>query len=176
MPERIERPIDAGPLAVPEPEDAVEASVVLEMGELAPPDHGGAEVLVDPADELHLVATKERLVLGVRVVDPTQRRTAVTGDQARAVQTSGSVGALLVGGDPHEGVDAGHRHCALGGTEPVAELEFDGSHRQPPVTGASRDFSVWAIIASARCSTICIFSTASSARLVHSSSPSAPTS
>ena len=104
--QRIARAIDAGPLPVPDAEDAVVAGGPVEMGLLRAPDGGRREVFVHPGLETDVVGFELGLRLPEREVVGAERRAAIARDEARGVQTRGEIAAPLHQGQPNQRLDA----------------------------------------------------------------------
>ena len=130
--EDVARAVDAGALAVPHAEDAVVLRPREEVGELAPVDRGGAEVLVEAREEDDVVLAEEVGVALERQVEAAERRAAIPGDQRRGVEAAPPVGAVLVERQPDEGLDAGKEDDALLLTILGVQTEVPFDRHDPP--------------------------------------------
>src|SRR5262249_43057781 len=64
-------------------------------------------------NEDDLVLLQERWVPFQREVEAAERRAAIAGDEGGRVETAAAVGAVLVEGQPHEGLDPGEKDQPL---------------------------------------------------------------
>ena len=120
MAQRIAGPVDARPLAVPEPADAVILAFAAQLGLLCTPDGGGREFFVDGwladnAGRRNLLGSARKLPL-----QPRDGRTAIAGDIARRVQPCEPVTLMLHEHQPHRRLRAGEQHTLR------REVEFVG--------------------------------------------------
>jgi hypothetical protein len=106
MLQRIGRAVDAGTLAVPDAEDAVDGGALVEIDLLAAPHGGGGEVLVDAGLELDAAALEEALGRPQCVVIGAERRAAIAGDEAAGLEPRGGVALHLHDRQPDERLDA----------------------------------------------------------------------
>ena len=98
---------DAGPLAVPQGEDAVVAGALEQRDLLASPHRGEPQLLVEPRLEADVVLDEEGLGPPEVLVHAVQRRALEAGDEAGGVQPRSRVPLPLHDGEPDEGLDAG---------------------------------------------------------------------
>jgi hypothetical protein len=105
--------VDARPLAVPHPEDAVVLRPGEEVDELAAVDRRRAEVFVDAGEEHHVVLAQELRVPLEREVEPAERRAAVARDQRGGPEAPPPVGLVLVERQADERLDAGQEDGAF---------------------------------------------------------------
>ena len=84
--ERIGRAIDAGTLAVPDAEHAIDLSAREHADLLAAPHGGRREVFVEARHEVDVMLLEERFRAPQRVVVHAERRAAIAGDEARGVE------------------------------------------------------------------------------------------
>ena len=107
MAQRVGRAVDAGRLAVPHGQHAVEARAGQVAGELAAPGGGRAELLVEAGtgDDVVAARTASRWRCEL-LVEAAERRALVAGDERAGVQAAARVGAVLVEREPDERLDA----------------------------------------------------------------------
>src|SRR4029079_2962896 len=103
--------VDAGTLAVPHRKHAVVFRARKEIQLLRAPDGGGGEVFVDAGLEFDVVRGKVLLCAPERLIEPAERRTAVTGDVAGSVQARGEIALALQHRQSHERLRAGEEHA-----------------------------------------------------------------
>jgi len=93
--EHVAAAIDARSLAVPEGKHAVVAGAGEQVGLLAAPHRGGAQLLVDAGLEVDGVLLEKLACLPEALVEPAQRRAAVAGDETGGVEAMGQVALAL---------------------------------------------------------------------------------
>ena len=144
--EHVHRTVDAGALAVPDREDAIDGGAGKQVGLLAAPHRRRREVLVEAGLEVDVVLFQVTLRAPQRVVVHTERGAAIAGDETAGIQAGGEIALALHHRQAHQRLDAGHVNAAL--VEPVAILEGvvaenernwgDGSaHRERPSGAAA---------------------------------------
>ena len=126
--------VDAGALAVPHGEDAVDFGAGVGLDLLRAEDGGGGEVLVDGGEELDAGLGEAVLAAPELEVERAERRAAVAGDEAAGVEAGLAVAARLVEEDAGEGLGAGQEDPAGGqvvavGEAIVAEVKLGHGHR-----------------------------------------------
>src|SRR5215472_5664303 len=89
--QRIERAVDAGALAVPDAEHAIDLGAGKQADLLATPHGGGGKVFVQPGLEADIVLLEQRLRLPQRAVIAAERRAAIPGNEARGGEARGAV-------------------------------------------------------------------------------------
>ncbi|MET3154272.1 hypothetical protein ABIF34_001297 [Bradyrhizobium japonicum] len=87
MLERVDRAVDAGALAVPDAEHAIDLGAGKQPDLLAAPDRGRSQVLVQAGNEGDVVLLEVRLGAPQRVVVHAERGTAVARDEAAGVES-----------------------------------------------------------------------------------------
>src|SRR5258707_11374700 len=95
VPEHVAGPVDAGSLAVPEPEHAIELALAAQLGLLRAPDRGGGDVLVDPGLETDVVFVERALGANELQVEGAERRSTIARHVARGVEAGTAVAFLL---------------------------------------------------------------------------------
>ena len=107
MLERIGRAIDAGPLAVPDAEHAIDFCAGKHPDLLAAPHRGGREIFVQAGDESDVVSLQERFGPPQRVVVHAERRAAVARDEARGIEVLPPIALALQQRQSHQGLNSG---------------------------------------------------------------------
>ena len=113
MAQRVARAIDAGALAIPHREHALDLGTFLEMGLLGAEHGGGAHVLVDRRHEVDAVLLEQGPGAPHLEIDPAEGRAAIAGNEAGGVPAPGRMAAGLVEHDACEGLGAGEEDAAL---------------------------------------------------------------
>ncbi len=103
----VDRAINAGTLAIPDAEHAIDLGARKQADLLATPDGGRGEVLVQPGNESDIMCLQERFGAPQRVVIHAERRAAVAGDEARGVETGRAIAFALQHRQSHQRLDAG---------------------------------------------------------------------
>ena len=141
--------VDAGALAVPHGEDAIDLRAGVGLDLLRAEDGGGGEVLVDGGEELDAGLGEAVLAAPELEVEGAERRAAVAGDEAAGVAAGLAVAAGLVEEDAGQRLGAGEEDPSRGqvvavGEAIVAEAKLGHGHgallaaeavsaRRPPV-------------------------------------------
>ena len=102
MAQHVERSIDAGALAIPDAEHAIDRGAGKQANLLAAPHRGGGEVFIETGLEADVVLFEQRLGLPQRAVVSAERRAAIAGDEARGVQAGSAVARALHERQAHE--------------------------------------------------------------------------
>ena len=105
--ERIERTVDAGTLAVPDAEHAIDFGAREHADLLAAPHGGRREVFVEAGNEGDVMLLQEGFCAPQRVVVHAERRAAITGDEARGVEPCRAVALALQHRQPHQRLCSG---------------------------------------------------------------------
>ena len=126
--EHVAAAIDAGALAVPHREHAVDFGAAIQVHLLRAPDRRRREVLVQPGLELDVRAVEELLRLPQRLVERAERRAAIAGDEAAGVEPRERVALALQDQQPDERLRAGEEDAA--GLELVFVVERDVAQRR----------------------------------------------
>ncbi len=111
--EHIDRAVDARALAVPHREHAVALRTGEQVDLLRAPDRGGRQVFVQPGLEHHVAARQMGLGLPQRLVEPAQRRAAVTGHIAGGIEPGGAVARFLQHRQAHQRLGAAQIDAAF---------------------------------------------------------------
>jgi hypothetical protein len=122
VPQRVGGPVEAGSLAVPDADHPVAGSAGERAGELAALDRGGGRFLVQARDERDIVRLEQLLQPAEFLVVPGQRGPFIPGDERPDVKPGGQVAAVLVDGQPGQGLDPGQLHPPRRSGVPVAQL------------------------------------------------------
>ena len=125
MAEHVAGTIDAGALAVPHAKHAIELTLAAQFGLLGAPERSGGKFLVDAG--LKLDVGRGNLPAGAHelLVEAAERRTAISGDISRSVETGGAVARLLHQAGTDQRLIAGHKDLALG--QIIFIVDTDGS-------------------------------------------------
>ncbi len=110
-------------LAVPHADDAVVAGLREETRHLAAEHRGGPQVLVEAGGEDHVVGLQQHREALEGLIEPPERRAAVSGDERRGVETAPQVRPMMVEGQANQGLDAGQ-------VDPPALLRVLGLERE----------------------------------------------
>ncbi len=102
----IDRAVDAGALAVPDAEHAIDLGARKQPDLLAAPHRGRREILVEAGHEGDVVLLQERFRAPQRVVVHAERRAAIARDEARGVEAGGAVAFTLQHRQPHQRLHA----------------------------------------------------------------------
>ncbi|MGY3395218.1 hypothetical protein ACVWW6_007809 [Bradyrhizobium sp. USDA 3311] len=140
--ERVNRAVDAGALAVPDAEHAIDLGAGKQPDLLAAPDRGRSQVLVQAGHEGDVVLLEERLRPPQRVVVHAERGTAVAGDEAAGVEALKPVAFALQHGQSNQGLRAGQEDPLR--FEPVFVVQLDLHQRHfgsPCYPGRAGDFA-----------------------------------
>ena len=121
--EDVAAAVHAGALAVPEPEDTVDAALAAQRRLLTAPEGGGGEILVETRLELDVRGRELALRTHHLQVEATERRAAVAGGIARGGEPRGLVARLLHQEHAHQRLGAAEQHLPLGQVEPVCERD-----------------------------------------------------
>src|SRR5690554_2355537 len=93
--QRVAGTVDAGPLAVPEPEHAVVAGAGERARLLRAPDRRRGEILVQPRLEADIGRIEKFLRAPQLAVEPAERRASIAGDEARRRKPGRAVAVTL---------------------------------------------------------------------------------
>ena len=107
--QRIACAIDAGTLAVPHAEHAIDTLAGKRVELLRAVKHGRGEVFVDARLEPDVLRGEHFLPAPELPVEPAQRRAAIAGDQPAGVQAGGAVETGLFQQDADQRLDAGQQ-------------------------------------------------------------------
>ncbi len=123
MSEGVRRAVDAGRLAVPHRESAVEARAGKRARELRTPRGRRAEFLVETRDGEHVVLLAHLALALELAVEAAEGGALVAGHERARLQSAARIGAVLVERDPDESLDPGQEDPAV--FELVAVLQRD---------------------------------------------------
>jgi hypothetical protein len=107
VPERVGRPVQAGGLAVPDPDHAIAGLVGRRRGQLGTLHRVGAQFLVHRGPVHHPVRLEQWAPAPDLQVVSGQRRPLVAGDQRLRPAAGPLVQPVLVDRDPHQGLQSG---------------------------------------------------------------------
>jgi len=117
MLERVHRAVDAGPLPVPDAEDAIDLGAGIEADLLATPDRGRGQILVEAGYEGDVIGLQMRLGPPQRMVVHAERRPAIAGDETCGLEIVRAIALALQQRQPDQRLDA--RKIDPPGVEPV---------------------------------------------------------
>jgi hypothetical protein len=120
--------IDAGTFAVPHAQDAVVFGPGKQVGQLAAIHRGGPQILVDAGDENHVVLAQQGGIALERLIETTQWRAPVAGNQGGGVQAPTAVSPMLIERQPHQRLDARQKNLAAFELVPVIERHAASQH------------------------------------------------
>ena len=106
--EHVHAAVGARSLAIPQGEHAIDFGVGEQVDLLRPPDRSCGEFLVDARLEVDPVLGQLLLGLPKRLVEITERRPSVSGNEAGGIQPRRRVAHLLQRRQMNQGLDAGH--------------------------------------------------------------------
>ena len=135
---RVAGAVDAGPLAVPDGEDAVVRSALEQVELLAAPDRGRRQVLVDAGLEMDVLFLQEAPRLPKRLVVAAERRAAIAGDETRRVEARRRIAPALHQRQADQGLDAGQIDAAGFEGVLVVEGHCGQTHAKPPTVCGRR--------------------------------------
>ncbi len=104
--EHIAGAVDAGTLAVPHAEHAIELAFAAQFGLLRARQRGGGEVLVDAGLEQNVGSAQAGPARAELLVERAERRAAIAGDVAGGIEAGAAVALLLHQAEPHERLDS----------------------------------------------------------------------
>ena len=140
VPNRVAGPVEAGALAVPEPDHAVVARVRVALEHLCAHERGGGHLLVLGRAVHDAPPFVQGPGLGQRQVVAAEGRAGVAGDEGPGPEAGGPVAPGLVEGEAHQGLHAGEEDAAR--LELVAVVQGRGA--RPGVTRLRRWAQGWA--------------------------------
>ena len=120
--QRIARPVDAGALAVPHRKDAFDLRLRVEMRLLRTQNGGGAQILVHRRQKADAGLVQPVPDAPQFLIQPTERRAAIAGDEAGGIHPRRPVAASLIQHDPRQRLRAGHEDRPRGGGVAVVQL------------------------------------------------------
>ena len=121
--QRIATAIHPGALAVPHREHAVVAAALKQVGLLGTPHHGGAEVLVDRRLKVEVMGFEQFAALPQRLVQPADRRTAVTGDKTRRIEAGAQIAPALFHRQARQRLHGGQVYLPLFANEFIVQRD-----------------------------------------------------
>ena len=119
MAHHVARPVHARPLAVPQPEHAVELAFTAQLGLLRAPEGGGCEVFVQAPLKGNIVFCQWLGGLIHLHIDRAQGRSAIAGDQTRRVMSRCPIALLLHQHQAHKRLRAIKQNRAFAQVETV---------------------------------------------------------
>lgn len=122
--EHVAAAVDAWPLAVPHGEHTVIARTGEQVGLLAAPHGGGAQLFVDAGLEVDVVFLEVLARVPQALVQAAQRRAAIAGDEAGGIESEGGVTLLLQHGQAGERLSAGQIEVTCGEAVFVIQADF----------------------------------------------------
>src|SRR5208282_4352531 len=112
--QRVARAVDAGPLAVPDAEHAIDGRAGEAVEILRAPDRGRGEVLVEARAEDDVVLLEQRPRAPELDVVTPERRAAIAGNIPAGIEALGGVAEALLDRQADKRLHAGHVEPALG--------------------------------------------------------------
>ena len=109
--ERIHRAVDAGALAVPDAEYAIDLGAGKHADLLAAPYGGRRQILVETGRELDVMLLEEAFGAPQRVVVHAERRAAVAGDETSGVEPCCAVAFALQHGESNQRLRTGEEYA-----------------------------------------------------------------
>src|ERR1700691_1174560 len=94
--------IDAGSLAVPHAEHAIELAFAAQLGLLRAPHGSSSKIFVDAALETDIALIQECRGALKLTIETAERRTAISRDEARGIETVAAVEFLLGQAEPNQ--------------------------------------------------------------------------
>ena len=125
MAEHVAGAIDAGSLAVPNAENAVELAFAAQFSLLRAPHRGRSQVLVEAGVKENVVRLEQGFGALELLVEPAERGAAIAGDIARGVESCTAIALLL-----HQ-AQADDRLIAGDEDRRFFEIVFVGEHDGP---------------------------------------------
>ena len=114
--------VDAGSLAIPDAEHAVDGLVRIGFDLLRAEEGGRGEVFVDGRQEFDRIRVEKRFCAPQFLVDGAERRAAIAADEAGRVQSRSAIDRALHQRYPHEGLGTGQEYAPR--LAPVTIEEF----------------------------------------------------
>ena len=108
--QRIAGAVDAGALAVPEAEHAIDFARRVGFDLLRSQHGGGGKVLVDGGQEFDAPFAQEFFGAPEFQIDAAERRAAIAGDESGRVDAVGAIAVALVEQDAHQRLRARQQH------------------------------------------------------------------
>src|SRR5215216_2004557 len=131
--EHVAGAVDAGTLAVPDREYAVELALAAQFRSLGAPHRGGGEVLVEAGLERYVVGSQDLGGAHELLVEPAERGAAVAGNIASGIEAGAAVALLLHQRQAHQRLIAGHEDAALAEIVFVVERDVIERHGAWPL-------------------------------------------
>ena len=122
--EHVAGAVDAGTLAVPEAEHAVELAFAAHLRLLRAPQRGRGELLVEAGLEMDVGGAEFLFQPRELQVEAADRRAAIAGDEAAGVQPGAAVALFLHQQQPRDGLRAVEQHQGLLKIEAIRERDF----------------------------------------------------
>ena len=138
MLERIQRTVDAGALAVPDAEHAIDLGAGKHADLLAAPHRGRRQILVEAGREFDVVLLEEAFGAPQRVIVHAERRAAIAGDEARGVEALRAVAFALQHRQPDQRLRTREEYPLRIQTVLVVQPNFHQRHYPLPVALRSR--------------------------------------
>ena len=132
MLERVHRAVDAGALAIPDTEYAIDLGAGEHADLLAAPHGGRRQVFVETGCELDVMLLEEGFGAPQRVVVHAERRAAVSGDETGGVEPCGAVAFALQHGKSDQRLRTGEEYALRIQTIFVVQPNFHQRHSSAP--------------------------------------------
>ena len=128
MPEHVAGAVDAGALAVPHAEHAIELAFAAQLGLLRAPERGGGKVFIQAALELDVGVGELAPGAHELQVEPAERGAAIAGHIAGGIEAGAPVALLLHQAHADDGLIAGHENRAFGQVVFVIQIDVPKAH------------------------------------------------
>src|SRR5262245_24315182 len=128
MTEDVAGAVDAGSLAVPEAEHAVELALSAQFRLLRAPDRGRGNVLVEAGLEANVVFVERSLRADELLIESAEGGAAIASDVTRGIEAGAAITLLLHQAQAHDSLEAGHENPALGQVVFVIERDLIERH------------------------------------------------
>jgi hypothetical protein len=130
--ERVHGAVDAGALAIPDTEHAIDLGAGEHADLLAAPHGGGRQVLVETGCELDVMLLEEGFGAPQRMVVHAERRAAVSGDKARGTEPRRAIPFALQHGKSDQRLRTGEEYAFRIQTIFVVQPNFHQRHSSAP--------------------------------------------
>src|SRR5437868_351821 len=105
-------PVDAGPLAIPEAEHAIDLALRIGLDLLGSEHRGGGEVFVDRGQKLDAPVGEKLFGAPELHINAAERRTAVAGNETSGVEAIGTIAVALIEKDAYQRLCSGQKDAS----------------------------------------------------------------
>src|SRR3974390_1142432 len=148
MPQHVAGAIHARPLAVPHAEHAIELALAAQFRLLRAPERGRGKILVQARLEADVVRLEHALGALELIIEPSQWRAPVPGNEARSIEAGPAVAFLLHQTHAHQRLIARDKNSVLSEIVFIGESDFLERHRSASAGTRSACSAYIAIVAS----------------------------